>query len=383
MAEATQKGLEGIVIADTQLSKVFGDVGRLVYVGYNINDLAENASFEEVVFLLWHKKLPTQTQLTRFRQSLIDEMPIPTSLLNEMKSFPKNAHPMGVLRTAVSALGLHDPAADDNSPEANLKKAMHLTAKIPTIVAAWARIRKGQEPVQPSGDLGVAANFLYMLKGHEPNQTEIDAINVYLVLLADHGMNASTFTSRVVTSTDGDMYSAITAAIGSLKGPKHGGANEAAMKMFHEVSQADSVAAWFNSEVKGKGRRIMGIGHRVYKAPDPRAVILKRHAEAVCEVSQQCVLLDVAKELEALALNDPYFIERKLFANVDYYSAILLDAAGIETDMMTPLFAMSRIAGWTAHIIEQWADNRLIRPRGNYVGPIDLPWTPLEDRKED
>ena len=383
MAEATQKGLEGIVIADTQLSKVFGDVGKLVYVGYDINDLAENASFEEVVFLLWHKKLPTQTQLTQFRQSLIDEMSIPTSVLNEMKSFPKNAHPMGVLRTAVSALGLHDAAAEDSSPQANLQKAMHLTAKIPTIIAAWARIRQGQEPVQPSDDLGLAANFLYMLTGTEPNQTEINAVNVYLVLLADHGMNASTFTSRVVTSTDGDMYSAVTAAIGSLKGPKHGGANEAAMKMFHEVSQADSVKAWFDSEVKGKGRRIMGIGHRVYKAPDPRADILKRHAEALCELSQKCVLLDVAKELEALALNDSYFIERKLFANVDYYSAILLDAAGIETDMMTPLFAMSRIAGWTAHIIEQWADNRLIRPRGNYIGPMDLPWVPLENRKDD
>ncbi len=219
-----------------------------------------------------------------------------------------------------------------------------------------------------------------MLHDEEPDPVEIAAINVYLVLLADHGMNASTFTSRVVTSTDGDMYSAVTAAIGSLKGPKHGGANEAAMRMFAEVAKAESPAAWFASEVKGKGRKIMGIGHRVYKANDPRASVLKKHAEAMCSELNKCSLLAVAQALADLAAADDYFIERKLYPNVDYYSAILLDAIGIETDMMTPLFAMSRIAGWSAHIIEQWNDNRLIRPRGNYVGPDHLDWVPLDQR---
>jgi citrate synthase len=382
MAQAEQKkGLEGVVIADTRLSRVQGDIGRLTYTGYDINDLAENASFEEVVFLLWYGKLPTPTQFERFRNTLVDYMTLPASVLRAMQDFPVNAHPMAVLRTAVSALGLHDSAAEDNSQDANYRKAMHLTAKIPTVVAAWARIRSGKDPIAPRNDLGLAANFLYMLYGKEPGKVEADAINVYLVLLADHGMNASTFTSRVVTSTDGDLYSAITAAIGSLKGPKHGGANEAAMRMFREIGKADSVDAWFQEEVKGKGRRIMGIGHRVYKAPDPRAVILRKHAEALCHLKEKCGMLDISARLAELALADEYFQTRKLFPNVDYYSAIVLDAIGIESDMMTPLFAMSRIAGWTAHIIEQWADNRLIRPRGNYVGPDALEWVPLDQRE--
>jgi citrate synthase len=381
MAEEQKKGLEGVVIADTKMSKVIGDIGRLVYSGYDITDLAEHASFEEVVFLLWNHKLPTKVELERFQKTINTNMGLPASVLANMKSYPTNAHPMAVLRTAVSALGLHDSAAEDNSPDANVRKAIRLTAKIPTIIAAWARIRSGKDPVAPRPDLGLAANFLYMLNDAEPHDVEVGAVNVYLVLLADHGMNASTFTSRVVTSTDGDMYSAVTAAIGSLKGPKHGGANEAAMRMFREVSQAESVEKWFYDEVKGKGRRIMGIGHRVYKAPDPRAVILKQHAEALCGMTEKCALFDVAVKLADLAANDQYFIERKLFPNVDYYSAIVLDAIGIETDMMTPLFAMSRVAGWTGHIIEQWADNRLIRPRGNYVGPMDLKWVPLDERK--
>ncbi len=381
MAEEQKKGLEGIVVADTKMSKVFGDIGRLVYAGYDIMDLAEHASFEEVVFLLWNNKLPTKVELERFNKTINENMSLPASLLANMKSYPTNAHPMAVLRTTVSTLGLHDSAAEDNSPDANIRKAIHLTAKIPTIIAAWARIRTGKEPIAPRGDLGLAANFLYMLHGAEPSEVEVGAVNVYLVLLADHGMNASTFTSRVVTSTDGDMYSAVTAAIGSLKGPKHGGANEAAMHMFWEVSKAQSVEKWFYDEVKGKGRRIMGIGHRVYKAPDPRAVILKKHAEELCAIKEKCGLLDVAKKLADLAANDQYFIERQLYPNVDYYSAIVLDAIGIETDMMTPLFAMSRIAGWSGHIIEQWADNRLIRPRGNFIGPTDRQWIPLAERK--
>lgn len=377
----TKKGLEGVVVADTKLSRVQGDIGKLIYGGYDILDLAEHTSFEEVVYLLWNNRLPTQAQLNQLMATLGAEMSVPETILNEMRQYPKTAHPMGVLRTTVSALGLHDPEAEDNGPEANVRKAIRLTAKIPTLIAAWARIRKGQNPIEPRPNLNLAANFLYMLKGSEPDSTEVDALNVYLVLLADHGMNASTFTSRVVTSTDGDMYSAVTAAIGSLKGPKHGGANEAAMYMFNEVASAPSTKEWFEVEVKGKGRRIMGIGHRVYKALDPRAIVLKKHAQAVC-ASRSCPLLDAAMELEALAAADEYFIERKLFPNVDYYSAILLDAIGIETDMMTPLFAMSRIAGWSAHIIEQWADNRLIRPRGNYIGNENMVWVPISERTE-
>lgn len=381
MAEEQKKGLEGVVVADTRLSRVQGDIGKLIYGGYDILDLADRTSFEEVIHLLWYGKLPNAAELDGLRQALAAEMAIPDALIVMMKTYPKTAHPMAVLRTAVSTLGLYDLEAEDSSPEANQRKAIKLTAKIPTIIAAWARIRAGQEPVAPRADLGIAANFVYMLHNAEPNPTEVSAIDVYLVLHADHGMNASTFTSRVVTSTDGDMYSAVTAAIGSLKGPKHGGANEAAMRMFAEVSQAESVDKWFQEEVKGKGRRIMGIGHRVYKALDPRAIVLSKHAAALCQRNNRCDLYNVAKRLADLAAADEYFIERKLYPNVDYYSAIVLDAVGIPTDMMTPMFAMSRIAGWSAHVIEQWADNRLIRPRGNYVGPQDLKWVPLAERQ--
>ncbi|MCD4686344.1 MAG: citrate/2-methylcitrate synthase [Anaerolineae bacterium] len=380
MAEAQKKGLEGVVIADTKLSRVQGDIGRLIYGGYDIADLAAKASFEEVAYMLWYNTLPTQAELDAFSKALLAEMPLEDAVIDAMKAFPTTAHPMGVLRTAVSLVGLQDPDAEDNSTEANMRKAMKLLAKIPTIVAAWARIRKGQTPLAPREGYSIAENFLYMLKDEDPDPVEVAAINVYLVLLADHGTNASTFTSRVVTSTDGDVYSAVTAAIGSLKGPKHGGANEAAMRMFEEVAEYASAEQWFQDEVKGQGRRIMGIGHRVYKALDPRAKVLEIHAQALCERGGGCGLFHVAKTLADLAAEDSHFIERKLFPNVDYYSAIVLDAVGIESDMMTPLFAMSRIAGWSAHIMEQWADNRLIRPKATYIGPDNLTWVPLADR---
>jgi citrate synthase len=376
-----KKGLEGAVIADTRLSRVMGDVGRLVYCGYEISDLAEHASFEEVVFLLWNKQLPTRAELEALRKTLTAEMPLSDAELDIIRRFPTKAHPMGVLRTAVSTIGLFDPHADDNSPEANQHKAVRLTARIPTIIAAWARIRAGKAPIQPRADLGLAANFLYMLRGKDPEPREVDALNVYLVLLADHGMNASTFTARVVTSTDGDMYSAITAAIGSLKGPKHGGANEAAMRMFLEIGSPDNVEKWFNDEVKGKGRRIMGVGHRVYKAFDPRARVLKQHVDNLGPGAVDNPVFHIATRLEKLVLSDPYFVERKLYPNVDYYSSIVLNAIGVDTDLQTPLFAMSRVAGWSAQVIEQWADNRLIRPLDNYIGPMDLKWVPVEQRK--
>jgi citrate synthase len=380
MADEQKKGLEGAVIADTRLSRVMGDVGRLIYCGYEISDLAEHAAYEEIVYLLWNQKLPTRAELQEIRKALTAEMPLSAGEIDIMRRFPSKAHPMGILRTAVSTLGLFDPTAEDNSPEANQRKALRLTAKMPTVIAAWARIRQGKDPIPPRTDLTFAANFIYMLTGKDPDPVAVDALNVYLVLLADHGMNASTFTSRVVTSTDGDMYSAITAAIGSLKGPKHGGANEAAMRMFFEIGSPDNVEKWFNEEVKGKGRRIMGVGHRVYKAFDPRADVLKRHVDKLGPGAKENPVFQIATRLEKMVMADPYFVERKLFPNVDYYSSIVLDAIGVETDLQTPLFAMSRIAGWSAQVIEQWADNRLIRPLDSYIGPMDLQWVPLEQR---
>lgn len=380
MAEEQKKGLEGAVVADTRLSRVMGDVGRLIYCGYEITDLAAHASYEEIVFLLWNQRLPDRAELQEIRKALAAEMPLSATEIDIMRRFPAQAHPMAILRTAVSTIGLFDPMADDNSQEANKRKALRLTAQMPSIIAAWARIRAGKEPVQPRADLGLAANFLYMLTGKEPEKTLVDALNVYLVLLADHGMNASTFTSRVVTSTDGDIYSAVTAAIGSLKGPKHGGANEAAMRMFFEIGSPDKVDKWFDEEVKGKGRRIMGVGHRVYKAFDPRADVLKKYVDKLGPAVKEKPVFQIATRLEKRVLNDPYFVERKLFPNVDYYSSIVLDAIGVETDLQTPLFATARIAGWTAQVIEQWADNRLIRPLDSYVGPMDLKWVPIEQR---
>ncbi len=380
MAEETKKGLDGVVLAETKLSKVEGDIGRLTYAGYDINELAENARFEEVVYLLWNGKLPNRHELDRFTQSLVADMSLPDEELEVIRHFPPGAHPMAVLRTAVSALGLFDPVAEDNSPHANMRKAVRLAARIPTVIAAWSRIRTGREPIRSRDDLGLVSNFLYMMRGKVPGQEEIDALNVYLNLLADHGMNASTFTARVVTSTDGDMYSAVTAAIGSLKGPKHGGANEAAMRMFHEIGTPENVEHWFKDQVKSNGRRIMGVGHRVYKAFDPRADIMKRRADRLCSTGEVTNVFRIATRLEQLVLADPYFVERKLFPNVDYYSSIVLDAIGVDTDLQTPLFAMARIAGWTAQIIEQWADNRLIRPLDNYIGPMGLKWTSLDSR---
>ncbi len=381
-ASTTQaKGLEGVVVAETRLSKVDGVAGRLIYCGYDILDLARHASFEEVIHLLWTLRLPTRDELAALKQQLFQQMALPPELLRQLRSLPTDAHPMAALRTAVSLAGMYDPLAEDNSVEANRQKALTLTARMPTLIAAWSRIREGQEPVPPKAGLDLAENFLYMMRGENPDPTAAEAVDRYLILLADHGMNASTFTARVVTSTDGDMYSAVTAALGSLKGPKHGGANEAAMRMFFEIRDSGlSVQEWFRKEVKEGDRRIMGIGHRVYKAPDPRAEILREYAKALAQSSGNSQWFDIAFELEQQARADQYFIERNLFANVDYYSAIVLYTVGIPVDLFTPLFAMSRIAGWTAHIIEQWADNRLIRPKAQYVGETDLRWVPLDER---
>lgn len=382
MSAEAGKGLAGVVVANTTKSKVDGENGRLFYVGYSIDGLVEKSSgFEEVVYLLWNNKLPTEAELTEFKETIAAEMAVPYEILVAMKTLPTQAHPMGILRTAVSMLGNFDPDAEDNTERANKRKALRLLAKTTTATAAWARIREGKQAISPRADLSLAANFLYMMTGELPDETAVHAVDTYLILLADHGFNASTFTSRVVTSTDGDIYSAITAALGALKGPKHGGANEAAMRMFLEIDEVDRVDDFFTRQVKGEGRKIMGIGHRVYKAPDPRAIVLKQRASDLAQSTGNTKWFEIADKLESLALADEHFKERRLFANVDYYSAIVLYTLHFPVDFFTPLFAMSRMAGWTAHVIEQWADNRLIRPKASYVGEIDTPWVDIKDRK--
>ncbi len=380
MVEAIKKGLEGAVVANSRLSLVNGAEGKLIYGGYPIEVLAEKALFEEVIYLLWEGRLPTKPEMETLRQAIANDARLPDELLEQLKQYPKDASPMAVLRTAVSALALFDPDAEDNSTAANRRKAVRLTGQITTLCAAWDRIRKGKAPIAPRKDLNLAQNYIYMLTGNEPDKTATDAINVYLVLLAEHSMNASTFAARVTVATGSDMHSGVVSAIGTLKGPAHGGANAEAMEQFHEIGDPSNVGTWFEREIKQGNRRIMGIGHRVYKALDPRAAILREHAEALATSTGNTRWFEIADTLVNLARADDYFIERKLYPNVDYYSAIVLSTIDIDVDMFTPLFAMSRVAGWTAHIMEQFSDNRLIRPDSNYIGPVDLEWTPLDRR---
>ncbi|MBL8160508.1 MAG: citrate synthase [Anaerolineae bacterium] len=380
MAEPAKKGLEGIVVAESKTSLVNGQDGKLVYQGYSIETLAENALFEEVAFLLWNERLPNRAELENLRAAIAAEAALPDLIVAQLKAYPKQADPMAVLRTAVSALALVDADSEDNSMEANRRKAVRLTGQITTICAAWNRIRQGQEPVAPRKDLNLAQNFMYMLTGNEPDPVASAAINTYLVLLAEHGMNASTFASRVTVATGSDMHSGVVSGIGTLKGPAHGGANAEAMRMFLEIGEPANVPNWFKTNIKEGDRRIMGIGHRIYKALDPRAAILERHAEALAKSSGNEKWFQIAKQLAEAARADEYFIERRLYPNVDYYSAILLYTIDIDVDMFTPLFAMSRIAGWTAHIIEQFANNRLIRPDVNYTGPMGLQWVAIDQR---
>jgi citrate synthase len=374
----TKKGLEGVVIAQTKLSRIDGQNGELFYRGYNIHDLAESATFEEVAYLLWFDHLPNRAELEAFhaRMASYREMPPPLKMM--VPNFPKQATPMEVLRTATAALSMFDPTANDiQSHEGNLEKAMRLTAVFPTILAAFDRARDGLSPIEPDPELGHAANFLYMLHGVKPDPDSVRALDVYLILLAEHGMNASTFSGRVTASTLGDMYSAVVSAIGTLKGPLHGGANQAVMEMLEEIGEEKNARSYVQKALDNK-QRIMGIGHRVYKTEDPRVRHLRRLSAVlsieVCEPKWHIISL----RIEEVAL--PVLRQKQLYTNVDFYSATVLHCLGIPTDMFTPLFAMSRVVGWTAHVLEQYADNRLIRPRAEYIGPEQLDWVPLEER---
>jgi citrate synthase len=373
-------GLEGVVVADITTSFIDGTIGKLIYSGYTIEDLAENATFEEVLFLLFNVRLPNREQYEDLRSTIAKNAGVPDAVIAMMKSLPTTTPAMAVLRTAVSMLSAYDDDAENlTDQEVAKSKAFRLTGQITAICAAWMRIAKGQEPVNPREDLSLAQNFVYMMSGEEPDETASAAVNVYLVLLAEHGLNASTFATRVITATGSDMHSAIVGGIGALKGPSHGGANSEAMKMFLEIGDVDNVVPWFEKNIKNGDRRIMGIGHRVYKANDPRAGVLKQHAEALANSSGNSKWYDIAVKLDETARADDYFIDRNLYPNVDYYSAIVLYTLDLDIDMFTPLFAMSRIAGWSAHVIGQMS-GRLIRPKANYVGPEDLTWTAIDER---
>ncbi|MEB3236178.1 MAG: citrate synthase [Candidatus Sericytochromatia bacterium] len=374
MEKVINKGLEGVVITASSLTSIDGQVGKLMYRGYLIGELAEHGTYEEVVWLLLNGELPTAAQLEAFRNELADQRTVPDGIVQMLRMLPKGADSMAALRTAVSMLAFYDGEAEDLSAEANRRKAIALTAKMATIVAAFERVRTGHEPVAPRKDLSHAANFLYMLTGQEPDETSARIFDICLILHADHEMNASTFSARTTASTLSDVYSAITSAVGTLKGSLHGGANARVMEMLQQVGGPENAETWIKDALANK-KRVMGFGHRVYKTEDPRATVLRKLSKELGERlgTPQWYQISRTVEQEVLA-------QKNLYPNVDFYSASTYFMMGIKTDLYTPIFALSRIAGWTANLLEQYADNRLIRPDSDYVGPRERSYVPMGQR---
>ncbi len=374
MTTPVAKGLEGIVAASTRLSDVRGEIGQLIYSGYDINELAGKVSYEEVVYLLHHGHLPNRSELNRLKETLAGFRELPKGVVDIIKKFPKRTPPMHALRTGVSALGCFDTTADDDSMHSQRRKAQRLIAQIPIITAYFHRHRQGKELLPSDPSLGEAANFLYLLNGEKPSKEMVSTMDMCYVLHADHGMNASTFSARVTIATLSDMYSAITSAIGTLKGPLHGGANEGVIKMLQEIASLDHVDSYIHDALAQK-RKIMGIGHRVYKTLDPRAPHLKRMAQILSAKLGEPKWIQMSERIAEIMLK-----EKHLNANVDFYSATVYYSLGIPTDLFTPIFAIARTVGWTAHVLEQLTDNRLIRPQSDYAGPVGLKLVPIEKR---
>jgi citrate synthase len=375
---ATQppKGLEGVVATTSKICFIDGDRGVLAYRGIDIHELADHSTFEETCYLLWFGKLPTQNELSGLHERLAAARQLDPAILTLLTSAPRTALPMDVLRTAVSALSFYDPDNKKNDHEANVAKAIRLTSQIAMIVAAYDRIRKGQPVVEPDRSLSHAANFLLLLNGKKPSSTAERALDIALILHADHELNASTFAARVTAATLSDMHSAITSAIGALKGPLHGGANEAVFQILKSIDAAGADPVEHVKGMLAQKKKIPGFGHRVYHTEDPRATHLRKMSQDLCNSSGQAKWYDMSSKIEAFVK-----AEKKLNANVDFYSASTYHTLGIDVDLFTPVFAVSRISGWTAHVIEQLDDNRLIRPRADYLGP-DYPnhYVPIDKR---
>ncbi len=367
-------GLEGVVVSTTALSFIDGNAGKLLYRGINIHELAEKSNYEEVCFLLWHGRLPRKPEWERIREEIGRSRALPMGAVDHLRRIGGAAKPMAALRTGVSLLAAFDAECEDNSREANLRKAVRLTGQMATLVAVFDRIRNGKAPVAPDPMLGHAADFLRMLLGGTPDAVSARAMDMALVLHADHGFNASTFAARVTASTLSDMYSAITTAIGTLKGPLHGGANEAVMKMLIEIGSPEKVPDYLQETLAAK-RRVMGFGHRVYKTFDPRAEHLREMSRQLGQRDGNMKWYEMTTKIEEWMVR-----EKHLYPNVDLYSASCFYSMGIATDLYTPIFAVSRIAGWCAHVLEQLQNNRLIRPDAQYVGPLNVPYAPLDGR---
>ena len=371
---STLKGLQDIVAAQTAISDIDGKLGKLWYAGYSIDDLAGHSTFEEVVFLLQNIRLPDQAELEDITEQMVNEREAADFIRGLMPTLAEQTSPMSMLRTSVSAASAYDPDGWDTSAEANERKAVRLIAKTPTLIAMYHRMRTGEVIVPPHPKLPHAANFLYMLSGEEPEQLDAAALDTTLILYADHTMNASTFTARVIASTLSDMFSAITGAIAALKGPLHGGANEEAMKMLEEVGDPANAERYIKEKL-GRRERIMGFGHRVYKTEDPRATHLRRLSQEMGNRKGDTRWFDISAEIERVVGQ-----EKGLHPNVDFFAASVYRYLNIPTDLMTPVFALARMVGWTAHVREQYADNRLIRPESEYVGPRDQVYVPIDRR---
>ena len=370
------RGLEDVIAAETRIGYVDGINGKLYYAGYDINDLARHCSYEECVFLLWNDRLPTGQELKAFRDELVAEMHLPRPLIQWFRRVPRGVHPMVMLRSAVSDLALYDKETEDNSEEANRRKAIRLVAKVPAIIAGFYRITNGGSILDADPKRGIAYNFLRMFNGRNPTPKEEEAMELMFVLHADHGFNASTFAARVTASTLADIYAAVTAAIGALKGPLHGGANQRVMEMLENIESTGEVEEYIDGLLK-RGERIMGFGHRVYKVEDPRARHLRKYAEALCGADSACHMhYVISRRIEQQVRK-----AKGIYPNVDFYSATVQHGLGIPVDFYTTVFAASRIAGWTAHVMEQHADNRLMRPRSHFLGQFPRRFVALEKRK--
>ena len=370
------KGLEGVVAANSGICWIDGDAGVLAYRGVDIHQLADKSTFEETACLLWLGRLPKRAELDDFRKKLVEARSLDPKMMELLSSFPRNAAPMEVLRTAVSALSFYDRDESNNDHEANLRKSFRLTAQIPMIVAVYDRLRKNKPLIEPDLTLSHAANFLWMLNGEKPTATATKSLDVALILHADHELNASTFAARVIAATLSDIHSAITGAIGALKGPLHGGANEAVMHMLFLIDKQGADPVEYVKQMLAEKKKISGFGHRVYHTEDPRATHLRKMSEELGKSSGNTKWFDMSRAIEKYVLS-----EKKLNANVDFYSASTYTTLGIDLDLFTPIFAISRMAGWAAHVIEQLDDNRLIRPRAEYIG-VEYPakYTPIESR---
>jgi citrate synthase len=373
-ATSASAGLRGVVAAQSSIGDVNGEEGKLIYQGYDIHDLATNSNFEEVVFLLWNSRMPNQAELDEINSKIRANYAVPTELIAAMKTFPKDADPMDVLRTAVSMLDFYDADAHDTTRDGAMSSCIKLTAQMPTIVAAWENIRTEKDIVEPKVDLNIAKNFLYMLSGKMPSADEARMMDICLILHADHELNASTFTTRVIAGTLADVYGAVTGGIAALSGPLHGGANTNVMKMLLKIGSIENVEPWLDNALETK-QKVMGIGHAVYKVEDPRATWLRKFSKELGEKRGETKWFEMSEKLEKLM-----FEKKGMYPNVDFYSASTYYMMNIPLDQYTPIFAISRISGWTGHILEQYSNNKLIRPRAEYIGARDLKYSPISER---